>query len=349
MPYLTVIAMISRLIDICYTSNGNSKIKIMKHHFHAVHHPHLKKRSILEFFGLALLMAFVIAQREIIQESFLTVLEVEVLWFVLLLGCYWLLLPLTALSYRFISPKPKKLKIATTTIAHLAGAGPGRIIPGGIGNMSIAALHLKKTGLTIEQAVGVVVTNNVFGMISNVILLVGVIAIRPDTLSIFSENISSQQLLIIGMILVGLIVVSQWLLHARSTKKEVHKAFRQWRKIARNFLNHPKRVAGVLAIGIIIAIIHTFMLDFSAFALGETLSIFDALVALSFGVVIGSLIPTPGGIGGVEAGITATLIILGYDAAIATSIAVLFRIATYWQPLIPGTLAYLYLREKKML
>ncbi len=321
----------------------------MKHLVHKDHHPHLKKRAILEFIGLALLMAFLIFQRDILKESFLTVLEVEVLWFVLLLSCYWIILPLTAYSYKFISPKPDKIILKTTILAHIAGSGPGRIIPGGIGNLSISALHLKKTGLTIEQSFGVVITNNIFGLIANLLLVLGVILFRPETVSIITKNVSSQHLYIALTIIVTLIVVSQWLLHIKGTKKEISKTVKQSKKIMKQFLSHPSRVVKVLMIGLIIALVHTFMLDLSAFALDVSLSITDALIALSFGVLLGGIIPTPGGIGSVEAGITAALVVLGYDATLAASIAVLFRVATYWQPLIPGTLAYLYLREKRML
>lgn len=321
----------------------------MKHLIHEKHHPHLKKRAILEFVGLSVLIAFVLFQREVLHDSITTVLKVEMLWFLLLLGCYWLLLPLTSLSYRIITPKPERIDLFHTILAHLAGAGPGRIIPGGIGNLSISALHLKKSGLTIEQAIGVVITNNIVGLITNVVLLTGVLIIRPETTKALTENISSQQILIAFGIFTALIVLIQWLMHARSTQKEINKTAKQWKKIFILFITHPSRVASVTVLAVAVALIHTFMLDLSAFALGINLGLIDALIALSFGVVVGSIFPTPGGVGGVEAGISAALIVLGYDAATAASIAVLFRVATYWQPLIPGTLAYLYLREKKLI
>lgn len=321
----------------------------MKHLIHKNHHQHLKKRAILEFFGLTLLMAFLIFQRDILRESFLTVLEVEVVWFVLLLSCYWIILPLTAYSYKYISPKPNKIILKTTILAHIAGSGPGRIIPGGIGNLSISALHLKKTGLTIEQSFGVVITNNLFGLLANLLLVAGVLLLRPETISIITKNVSSQHLIIAIVIVSTVIVISQWLLHLQGTKKEVSKTFKQTKMILRQFLNDPKRVFKVLVIGIVISIVHTFMLDFSAFALDVSLSLTDALIALSVGILLGGIIPTPGGIGSVEAGITAALVVLGYDTPLAASIAVLFRVATYWQPLIPGTLSYLYLRERKLL
>ena len=332
---------------VCWRNSRDSNK--MKDLVHKNHHPHLKKRAILEFLGFSLLIAFIIFQRDILRESFKTVLEVEALFFVLLLSCYWFLLPLTALSYKLISPKPKKIKLNTTVLAHLAGSGPGRIIPGGIGNLSISDIHLKKAGLTIEQAIGVVITNNIFGLLSNLLLLIGVLIIRPETLNIITMNISSKQLIVSFAIFITLIVGLQWLLHVRGTRKEVSKTLTQWRLVVKHFLHQPRKVLGVLAIGLIIALIHTFMLDLSAYALGVPLNITDALVALSFGIVVGGVFPTPGGVGGVEAGITAALVVFNYDISTATSIAVLFRVATYWQPLIPGTLAYLYLRERKLL
>ncbi len=321
----------------------------MKHLIHSVHHPHLRKRALLEFAGFFGLIGLLTSQRHIITEAIETVSRVNTLWFVLLLGTYWLLLPLTALSYRFITPKPKKLKIKTTILAHLAGAGPGRVIPGGIGNMSISAVHLKKSGLSIEQAIGVVVTNNLFGFFANILLVVGALIIQPDTVRLLTDNISSEQLLVAGVVVVGLVVLVQWLMHARSTRKELRKVSKQWRKIAFSFIRQPKKACAVLLIALAIAAVHTLMLDFSAYALGIELTFANSLIALSFGVAVGGIFPTPGGVGGVEAGVTATLLVLGYDAAAAASIAVLFRVATYWQPLIPGTLAYLYLRERKLL
>ena len=303
----------------------------------------------LEFAGFFGLIGLLISQDAIIIEAIETVADVNVLWFVLLLSCYWILLPLTAMSYKLITPKPKKLQLKTTILAHLAGAGPGRVIPGGVGSLSISSIHLKKSGLSIEQAIGVVVTNNLFGLAANTLLVIGALIIEPSVISIITDNISSQQLLIAIAVLVALIVLIQWLLHARGTREELHKVSKQWRKIAFSFVRQPKKAISVLLIALMISGIHALMLDFSAFALGVDLNITDALLALSLVVAIGGIFPTPGGIGGVEAGIIATLIALGYGGGEATSIAVLFRVATYWQPLIPGTLAYFYLRERKLL
>lgn len=320
----------------------------MKHLIHKKHLPHLRKRAYLEIIGLFLLIGFSYSQRGVIQEALTTVSRVEALWFLILLASYWVVLPLTVFSYRLISPKPRRLKLFNTTLAHLAGAGPGRIIPGGIGNLSISALHLKKTGLSIEQSIAVVATNNLIGVGTNLVLLIGVMIIRPELVEQLTGSISSQQLLVGGGIIVALIVLLQWLWHARSTHREIVKTLREWRQILNKFCSQPSKVFKVLLISLSVAIIHALLVDFSAFALGINLGFTNALIALSFGVALGGVFPTPGGVGGVEAGIAAALLVLGYDGATATSIAVLYRVAIYWQPLIPGTIAYLYLRERKL-
>jgi glycosyltransferase 2 family protein len=321
----------------------------MKHLFHKRHHHHLKKRALLEFIGLIVLVAISYSQRGVLREAVGTVSQIHAWWLAVILGMFWLILPLTAFSYKQITPKPDKLRIRTTILAHLAGAGPGRIIPGGIGNLSIGAVHLKKTGLSIEQAVSVVITNNLFGLLTSISLVLIAIIARPETLVLLGGELSSGHILISVLAITAFAVIIQWLMHARSTHKEIVKALRQWRQVLRHFLHYPSKVLSVVCISLIITAVSTLMLYLSAVAVGSTVTLLDALFALSFGIAIGSIFPTPGGIGGVEAGIIATLIVLGYDGTTATSIAVLFRVATYWQPLLPGTLSYLYLRERKLL
>jgi uncharacterized membrane protein YbhN (UPF0104 family) len=50
---------------------------------------------------------------------------------------------------------------------------------------------------------------------------------------------------------------------------------------------------------------------------------------MSSGVALGSIVPTPGGLGGVEAGLIAAFVAFGYDPTLAASATVLFRLATY--------------------
>ena len=69
-----------------------------------------------------------------------------------------------------------------------------------------------------------------------------------------------------------------------------------------------------------------------------SVSFATAAVVFLTGQAAGSLFPTPGGIGGVEASLTLLLTTLnvGLGATVAASAVLLFRILTFWLPVLPG-------------
>jgi uncharacterized membrane protein YbhN (UPF0104 family) len=70
------------------------------------------------------------------------------------------------------------------------------------------------------------------------------------------------------------------------------------------------------------------------------------LLAYVAAVVLGSIPITPGGLGFVEAGLTATLVLAGVPAAQATLATLAYRLVSYWLPIATGPVAYgLYRRR----
>jgi uncharacterized protein (TIRG00374 family) len=77
-----------------------------------------------------------------------------------------------------------------------------------------------------------------------------------------------------------------------------------------------------------------------------------ALVAVLVlaGTAIGSAAPTPGGIGAVEAVLVAGLTAAaGLNGATALSAVLLFRLLTFWLPVLPGWLAFAMLQRKHLI
>ncbi|MBG7697331.1 flippase-like domain-containing protein [Streptomyces sp. MC1] len=54
--------------------------------------------------------------------------------------------------------------------------------------------------------------------------------------------------------------------------------------------------------------------------------------------VAAALVPTPGGLGSVEAALIVALVAVGGPAAVATAVVLAYRIITVWLPLVPGAL-----------
>ncbi len=311
------------------------------------HHPHLQKRALLEFLGLAVLVGLSINQREVIATAIEAIRNSDVFYLTLLFGMYWLLLPLTAFSYRMLAYR--KIPIVTTALAQLAAAGPGRIIPGGLGHISISAIHLHKLGLSMERAILIPVSNNIIGLAVNSTLIMSAVIYHPTLLDSIWSRLSVELFLVIILLVLIVLALLQWLSHVRKMRAAIKRVTNQWKHLIAHLRKRPKRIMYIMLISATTTIGHSFMLQLAGDALSIHIPISDAILALSFGVLLGGAVPTPGGLGAVEAGTTSALILLGYNAAEATSAALLFRTATYWQPLLPGMLSYLYLRERKLL
>jgi uncharacterized membrane protein YbhN (UPF0104 family) len=63
---------------------------------------------------------------------------------------------------------------------------------------------------------------------------------------------------------------------------------------------------------------------------------------------VASAAPTPGGVGAIEAALIAVLTGAGVDPAVAVSVVLLFRFATYWLPVPPAWLALRTLRRSEL-
>ena len=73
-------------------------------------------------------------------------------------------------------------------------------------------------------------------------------------------------------------------------------------------------------------------LDTCVRAFGGSLALTSAAVVYLTGSALGSLVPTPGGLGAVEAALSAGLTATGLAAATAVSAVLLFRLLTFWLP-----------------
>ena len=81
-------------------------------------------------------------------------------------------------------------------------------------------------------------------------------------------------------------------------------------------------------------------------AFGGNMSIAVVAVVYLVGATVGQAAPTPGGLGAVEAALTAGLTAAGLDGGIALSAVLLYRLVTFWIPTVPGYWAFTYLTKR---
>ncbi len=308
---------------------------------------YLTRRVLFEHLGLVILIALSVSQRSLIADALSSFWSSNRLLFFYASMLFWFMPPITPLSYQILAHK--KLPLHITVLAQLAGAGPGRVIPGGLGRLSFGALNLHKLGLNLQRSIIITATNNIIGLIVNSVLFGYILLTYPQIREAVIDNINSRTLPTILIVLFLLISTILWLSHVKAAQKFINKLKKQSVLIGADLLKNPLKSLLLVTLAIAILFGHVAIMYIVSQSVSAHLTISDIIIALSVGVAVGGLLPTPGGIGGVEAGTITILVLLGYDATQATTVTLLFRAITYWQPLLPGLAAYLYLRKRQLL
>jgi undecaprenyl-diphosphatase len=88
-------------------------------------------------------------------------------------------------------------------------------------------------------------------------------------------------------------------------------------------------------------------LYFSVEAFGGGLPFATVGAVFLVGSAVASAAPTPGGLGAVEAALIAGLVSAGLDNTIAVPAVFMYRLFTFWVPILPGWLSFQWLQRNE--
>lgn len=239
---------------------------------------------------------------------------------------------------------PARVPIGRATLTAAAGSFVALAAPAGIGPAALNLRLLTQRGVSMSMAVATVALVQVSQFVVTVLLLVA--------LSIFTGSGALVELpspaVLITLACVALAVVATLLVPPvrRWGLGYIAPRLRQvWPRLAQ-MLSHPGRLALGVAGNLIMTLGYIVALWCCLAAFGESLSLVDIALVNLVGNALGALIPTPGGLGGVEGALTAGLTAAGVPATIAFSATILYRLCTYWGRVPMGWVAMKYLERK---
>jgi uncharacterized protein (TIRG00374 family) len=150
-------------------------------------------------------------------------------------------------------------------------------------------------------------------------------------------------ILVVGLIATGLMitrfgktVIWPWVASAMSKVRES----------IGDLLQRPSKLSQLFGGALLGKLANVVAFWASMLAFGADISFPKAGAMYIIATTIGSAVPTPGGVGGVEAALTAALIAYGVDNATAAAIVLFFRTLTFWLPTIPGYGFFRYTQAK---
>lgn len=237
-----------------------------------------------------------------------------------------------------------RLRYFQTVLVEVSTAFVNRLLPSGIGGLGLHGVYLYKRKHTSAEATVVVSVNNLLGMVAHIVLLACVVAVRPEVIrELFrghSISLPWQAVAILGVLLVMLFSLPKVRTKLLSFGRNMLKSVRRLRITA---------LLRAVMLAMLLTATYTCILFASAASIGLHLGLLQIFIVFSIGMLVSTATPTPGGLVGAEAGLFAGFVAYNVTAADAAVAVLLYRLVTYWLPLLPGVLALALARQRRLL
>jgi len=237
---------------------------------------------------------------------------------------------LVASALTLVAFSPVKFGLWRATLVQTAGTFVALATPAGIGPAALNLRAMTRRGVSTSLATATVALIQVSQFVMTVVVLVvlmvtsgtqqqSVLPLSPTVLIVVAAVVA----LVAATLLVP--AVRQWIsARAMPTVRQTWPRFIE-------VVGQPKRVLMGLAGNVAMTLGYVLAFDASLTALGQHVSLVQVAIVYLLGTTLGSVVPTPGGVGTVEAALAAGLgTVAGLNPGVAFSVAVLFRVLTYW-------------------
>jgi len=262
-----------------------------------------------------------------------------------------LIIALSAVTYlasaiAIMGAVPQRLRLWPTVLAQGASSFVNRVSPGNVGGMALNARYLQKCGVEPTAGVAAVGVNTVVGTAVHLAMLVAFFAWAGRGLSNAVKLPSGSKLLLILAVIVaivGLVLATRpgRRLAADKLIPGVRSAATSLKEVARRPAKMIMLVGGSALVTL--AYIGALVASVEAFGGGPGFVLIGAVYLGA--AALAAVAPTPGGLGPLEAALTAGLTGAGMPSGLAVAAVLLFRLATYWLPVAPGWLSFRLLQR----
>lgn len=252
---------------------------------------------------------------------------------------------LAALTYKLLALR--KVAYLPTLTVQAASMFVDRIVPAGLGAIGLNYHYLRKHRLSFAQASSTVLMNNMLGTIGHLCVLLMALLLSGMQLPLPTTrtriNGGAILLACLGIVVLGALLVLRR--HLPGLRKRLLAMTRQLAA----FRRRPANIFAALISSMLLTLANVTALYLCCAALGLPVAFVTVLLVFSLGVVLGAATPTPGGLGGTEAGIVAGLLTYGLAPAHAIAAVLLFRLCNFWAPMLVGVVALFIARSKRFI
>jgi uncharacterized protein (TIRG00374 family) len=242
----------------------------------------------------------------------------------------------------------EKLSFGLTVLAQLASSFVTLVTPAAVGGAAVNIRYLQRRKIPAAVAAASVGVSQVVAFVMHISLLVIFIALSGTSESNPIKLPVVAYFIIAGVVAIAATVAAlpagRRLLRAR-VAPTINQVLPQLLQIAQ----HPRKLAEGIGGTLLLSAAYIGCLAVCVRALGGSIPIASVAVVYLTASAAGSLVPTPGGLGAIEALMSAGLTAAGMHGAAAVSAVLLYRLLTFWLPVPIGWLALKYLERRQAL
>jgi undecaprenyl-diphosphatase len=251
-----------------------------------------------------------------------------------------------AATFAVLGSVPERLRYAPTFVAQVASSFAGTLAPASIGGLALNARYLQKSGVDGAVAVPAVGLNAIAGVAMHILLL-ALFLVWAGTSAFGSIHLPDPEVLAYGAAAVVALGAIAFAIPAirRLLRERLVPILRRSISGLAAVVRRPMNIVLLLGGSALVTTSYLVAMYFAVQAFGGDLSFAKVGAVYLVGAAVGSAAPTPGGLGALEAALIAGLVAAGMPNEIAVPAVFLFRLGTFWLPILPGWGAFTWMQR----
>jgi glycosyltransferase 2 family protein len=257
----------------------------------------------------------------------------------------------SAATYLFASVSlkgavPDWLPYGPTFATQIGSSFASKLAPAGLGGMALNVRFLQKRGVDHAVAVSSVGLNSAAGFVGHIIML-GLFVVWAGRDAFGSIELPDPTYFLYGVGAVAVIAAGTMAIPV--VRQQVVR--RIFPIIGRSLsgvgavVRRPIKLVQLIGGSALVTLSYLVCVYFSVEAFGGGLSLATVGAVYLAGSAVATAAPTPGGLGAVEAALIGGFVAAGLDNSVAVPAVFMFRLATFWLPILPGWLSFTWLQR----
>lgn len=249
---------------------------------------------------------------------------------------------MAAITYGLLAKHP--LNFGKTLLVQLSGNFVNRLLPAGIGAIGINYAYLRANRHDLPQSASVVASNNLVGAIGHLLLIIFVfigLRSKPDDFQWQGLHFEQGWRYLALFLIISTVVILLFRFR--------YKAITSFKAVIKQLLDYRHRLINVglsLLSSISLTLFNVLSLYYCLSGLHFHLSLASVLIVFTFGVALGTATPTPGGLGGIDAGLVVGLVAFHLPVSLALAVTLVYRLISCWLPVLLGAGVF-YVTERQ--